>query len=231
MINNSTMKLIVLSNPTNLNNEHRLLCSLFEAGLTYFHLRKPNFILQEMEAYIQQIPSTYWSKIVLHSHHSLVEKYNLKGKHLSLADSADKRRNNNSTSANISKISVKQTNTNESINYTSTSFHSLEKIKQNSINYEYVFLSPIFDSISKQGYKSAFDKATLKTLLNELNKNVEIIALGGIDEHNIPQAVDLGFDGVALLGALWQAEYPIEKFKQLAAVCNSVNTIKKEVNV
>jgi thiamine-phosphate pyrophosphorylase len=193
---------------------------------------------------------------VLHSHHSLVEKYNLKGKHLSFsnqlrnnnssanineisenkklkshADSADKRRNNNLTSANISEISVQQLNTNESNNYISTSFHSLEEIKQNSKNYEYAFLSPVFDSISKQGYKSTFDKTTLKTQLTELNKNVEIIALGGIDENNIQQAMELGFDGVAVLGAVWQSENPIEKFKKLAAVCNSVNTIKKEFHV
>ncbi len=226
------MKLIVLSNPTNLNNEHAFLCSLFEEGLSYFHLRKPHFSFNEMEAYIQQVPAVYRNKIVLHSHHLLVEKYNLKGKHLSFLNQL---RNNNS-SANISEISENKkiklhadsADKRRNNNNISTSFHSLEEIKDNNKNYEYIFLSPDFDSISKQGYKSNFDNAALKTFLNGSKKTTEIVALGGIDEHKILQVVDLGFDGVAVLGALWQSEHPVEKFKKLATICNSVNTIKKE---
>jgi thiamine-phosphate pyrophosphorylase len=194
------MKLIVISNPTNLNNEHTLLSSLFENGLEYFHLRKPDFTSDEMEAYLQQIPAEYLSKIVLHSHHHLVDKYSLKGKH--------------KTTANTSEISVKQLLVDERRveNFISTSFHSVEEILACDYNYEYAFLSPIFDSISKKGYTSKFNQSELKSFLSTHGKKMELIALGGINEETVHQAIDLGFDGIAVLGAIWNSKNPVKHF-------------------
>ena len=39
--------------------------------------------------------------------------------------------------------------------------------------------------------------------------------MGGIDEDKIETAKELGFSGVALLGAIWQSEQPVEKFKRI----------------
>lgn len=186
------MKLILISNPSNLNKEHTILCSLFENGLEHFHLRKPDFTLEQLEEYIQQVPKEHLKKIVLHSHHQLVEKYNLKGKHKS--------------------GSTKNSNAEQFI---STSFHSIDEIKNCNNNYQYAFLSPIYDSISKENYKADFDLNGLKLFLSTNKKEVEIIALGGIDENTIPQAVDLGFDGVAVLGAIWNSENPIRYFANM----------------
>ncbi len=96
-------------------------------------------------------------------------------------------------------------------------FHSLEELNISPLEggswggAEYAFLSPIFDSISKPGYKSNFD-------LQEVKENVKgknIIALGGIDENKIELCSELGFAGVAVCGALWQSKNPIEKFQQI----------------
>jgi len=197
------MKLILISNPINLNNEHTLLCSLFENGLEYFHLRKSDFTSDEMEAYIKQIPAEYLSKIVLHSHHHLVDKYHLKGKH--------------KTSANTSEITVKQLIADKADerrieNFISTSFHSTEEIMACDYNYEYAFLSPIFDSISKKGYTSKFNQTELKSFLSTRDKKMELIALGGISEETIHQAMDLGFNGIAVLGAIWNSKIPVKHF-------------------
>lgn len=201
------MKLIVISNPTNLNNEHEILCSLFLSGLEYFHLRKPDFSKEEMENFLKKISPNYFNKIVLHSHHGLVEKYNLKGKHIS---------SNHIEFKSDSK-------------YISTSFHTLEEIENCKEKYDYVFLSPIFDSISKAGYKSNFD-------LNELNHSPllrrgaggEVIALGGINKNTIYDAMKIGFDGVAVLGGLWMSNNPIETFNLLLNVCKEFNKAKDE---
>lgn len=183
------MKLIVTSYPTNIDNEHKILCSLFENGLDYFHLRKPEFTSEEMEAYLTQIPSNYLNRVVIHSHYELADKYVLKGKH---------------------KTSViKETSNLE--RFVSTSFHSLEEINNCTYNYEYAFLSPIFDSISKENYKSNFNKTELKSFFNIYKKEIKIIGLGGVNEHNANEAIELGFNGVAVLGAVWNDKNPVEK--------------------
>ncbi|MBI4929370.1 MAG: thiamine phosphate synthase [Bacteroidetes bacterium] len=82
------------------------------------------------------------------------------------------------------------------------------------------FLSPIFDSISKTGYKSKFDLQEVKSFLQKqkalpMGKGLgwAPIALGGIDEGKIETCRELGFAGVAVLGAIWNSTNPIEKFK------------------
>jgi len=166
-------------------------------------LRKSDFTSDEMEAYIKQIPAEYLSKIVLHSHHHLVDKYHLKGKH--------------KTSANTSEITVKQLIADKADerrieNFISTSFHSTEEIMACDYNYEYAFLSPIFDSISKKGYTSKFNQTELKSFLSTRDKKMELIALGGISEETIHQAMDLGFNGIAVLGAIWNSKIPVKHF-------------------
>lgn len=200
------MKLIVISNPVNLKDEHKLVSSFFEAGLEYFHLRKPEHSEMQMEEYLQLIPEKYYNRIMLHSHYSLAEKFNLKGIH----------------NSNILSFSYK-----EGL-IASASIHSINEL-QESEKFNYVFLSPVFDSISKVGYKSNFDLKELKQSLQFFKNQepkTEVIALGGIDEENIAIARKTGFDGVAVLGAIWEVysrsnsiQDTIEKFKIIQAQC------------
>lgn len=92
-------------------------------------------------------------------------------------------------------------------------FHSLIEIEECKENYDYAFLSPIFDSISKAGYKSKFDLKELKGFLK--NRKEKIIALGGINEDKIGTVKDMGFSGIGLVGAIWQSGKPVLKFKQI----------------
>jgi thiamine-phosphate pyrophosphorylase len=78
-------------------------------------------------------------------------------------------------------------------------------------NYEYAFLSPVFDSISKADYRGKYDLRELKVILRK--KEEKIIALGGVDEDKIDALKDAGFAGIALLGAIWQSDEPIDKFR------------------
>lgn len=189
-----SMKLIVISSPKNFQSEHQLIEELFVEGLKYFHLRKPTFTKKKIENFIKQIPERYYNRIVLHSHHALAEKYNLKGMHVKSHQLKEK--------LNHQQILI------------STSFHSLEEIEKCEYNYDYAFLSPVFNSISKIGYTSKFNTATLQ-LSEKLLKYKKIIALGGIDEDKINIVKEIGFDGIALLGVIWQAKNPIEKFKRV----------------
>lgn len=68
----------------------------------------------------------------------------------------------------------------------------------------YCFLSPVFDSISKQGYKANFDKEELKNFLKK-DRNIKVIALGGVTKENYSELIGLGFDGGAFLGSVWNS--------------------------
>jgi thiamine-phosphate pyrophosphorylase len=71
---------------------------------------------------------------------------------------------------------------------------------------DYLFLSPIFDSISKQGYSSAFGSDMLRQAADDGIIDDKVIALGGVTFDKLPYLRDLNFGGVAMLGALYSHE-------------------------
>lgn len=100
-----------------------------------------------------------------------------------------------------------------------TGYHTISSLKSNDYLFEYVFLSPVFDSISKIGYRSTFNEDSLKQAVHA--SACKVIALGGIDEGKIEKAAQLGFDGVALLGAIWSAADPVDKFQVIQKLCSA----------
>jgi thiamine-phosphate pyrophosphorylase len=177
------MHLIVISPPENLPEEVNLLTLLFEAGLERFHIRKPDFSEKEITNYILSIPKKYYSKLVLHSFHHLAERYSLGGIH--------------GKSVKNSKPLSR-----------SFSAHSFSEVQELSANYDYIFLSPVYDSISKEGYRSKFEKEELQFFLTDYHSKssgkASVIALGGINQQNIAETANMGFDGAAVLGAVWE---------------------------
>ncbi|WP_196895253.1 thiamine phosphate synthase [Aureivirga marina] len=187
---------VVIAPEKHICSESEIVTKLFEAGLEIFHLRKPNMSKMFLEHYLQKIPEQFHKRIVIDSFPELLEKYDLKGFHLK-----DKQREMicdiNDFKANISKR--KQT--------LSSSFHNIEDIINCEDFLDYYFLSPVFDSISKENY--------LGKELEVKNIDKKILALGGIKPENILKTKDLGYSGVAILGFIWNDEQPIERFKEI----------------
>jgi thiamine-phosphate pyrophosphorylase len=67
-------------------------------------------------------------------------------------------------------------------------------------------LSPIFDSISKVGYKSAFTNDELLKASKDGIIDERVIALGGITPDKIPYLRELNFGGVAMLGSIYNVD-------------------------
>ena len=82
----------------------------------------------------------------------------------------------------------------------SRSSHSLGEVAM-CRDADYVFLSPVFDSISKSGYSSAFTDAQLRSA-PEIDGHV--YALGGVRPEHFPLLAEYGFGGAALLGHVWR---------------------------
>lgn len=181
------MKLIVITTPTYFVEEDKIITTLFDEGLDILHLRKPNTAPVYAERLLTLIPEKYRKRIVVHGHFYLKEEYKLKGIHLN------------------SRNPVAPENYSGHI---SVSCHTLEEVQEKKPKSDYVFLSPIFDSISKEGYHAAFTPEQIRTAAKSGIIDKHVIALGGIDENNILQVKDYGFGGAAVLGGLWSKFNP-----------------------
>lgn len=176
------MELAIITQENVFDNEPDILNMLFDAGLPLLHLRKPNITKEKMRELVEGIDPIYYDRIVMHDHFELINSYKLKGVHLNGRNPEKPQYHNSSISR---------------------SCHSLEELQRYRSEYDYMFLSPVFDSISKAGYYGNFraeslNDAALKGIINK-----KIFALGGVSEKTIPLAVEYGFGGVAVLGALW----------------------------
>lgn len=174
------MQVIALSAPTPLAGEHDTMCWLFEQGLDRFHIRKPEASNSEVEDFINSIPKEFRVNSSIHSYHQeLCESYTSCGIH--------------HTSKSIFNPDFEGSQ--------SKSFHSIEEIKSATQAYRYGFLSPIFPSITKEGYVGNFDEKEL-IALNE-SSSFPLYALGGVSPETVKKAKALGFAGVVLFGTLW----------------------------
>ena len=177
------MKWIVITSPEFLSGEAIFIDKLFSQGLDLLHLRKPEASLEAYKQLLLQIPEQWHSRIVLHEHFELAEEYKLHGIHLNR------------------RCSVVPNAYHGSI---SCSCHTIEEVITQKDSKNYVFLSPIFDSISKVGYHAAFSPTSLKQAAVENVIDEKVIALGGITANNIPLVKEWHFGGVALLGDIWK---------------------------
>ena len=190
--------LIVISSPTPITNEASLINQLFDEGLSVFHLRKPESSSQELVLLLQEINPIYYSKIALHSHHYMAKSFGINRLHYTEASRKQ-----------LTEIDLSEKKTE---NILSTSVHSIVDYENLSPQFDYAFLSPVFDSISKPGYQAQSFDLSKKT-------EIKLIALGGINETNCCKAFDMGFDGIALLGSVWNSEDKLKTFKAIQSQC------------
>ncbi|WP_264532204.1 thiamine phosphate synthase [Flavobacterium sp. N502540] len=193
--------MIVITNPSPIKNETNIVHSLFEEGLALLHIRKPDFSEIEMARFIQQIKPEYRSHLVLHSHHVLAEDFGINRIHFS-----EKERKNNTLISSEGKSF-------------STATHSIEDFNSLPPEFDYAFLSPVYKSISKENYHP--ETNLFEALNSRTNHITKVIALGGIDAKNIKKTLENGFDGMALLGAIWKNENPIKQFKLCQQIVQS----------
>lgn len=189
------MKIIVITPPETVKDETIICNLLFDNGLHILHLRKPGADKKVYEDFIEQIDPRYRKRIVIHNHYELVRKYQLRGIHLRYSMASEHRE-----WIDITHISV--------------SCHSIEEIRHLPFKPTYCFLSPIFDSISKQGYAQKFDFNKLQKELTQLPH--PIVALGGITPYEAGTCEQCGFVGVASLGYIWNTpQEAVQQFIRL----------------
>lgn len=205
------MKLIIISREDFFADEANWINTLLAIDSNILlHLRKPNSNIGQVEALLKGIKPAFYSQIVLHDHFYLAYKFSLKGVHLNSRCSKCEE----AIPSGEDRTAVVRYFENCSI---SRSCHSFEEVLQYKGRCSYVTLSPIFDSISKNGYSAAFSD---KELVDASKKGVidhKVVALGGIAPDNIAKIKEFGFGGAALLGTIWK--------------CRSLDEVKAKLNL
>ncbi len=187
------MKLIVVSAEVSLAKEVEWIRKMIDEGLFCFHLRRKTWDLSRTQRFLEEIGGEYQSRIRVHGPARWQGK--LLGAKVHLRDGEE------ANSEGQSK-----------------SFHTLFDANRESMLLEYGFISPIYDSISKPGYRGAFKKEELQRFLADFKK-FDLFALGGVTVEKLDDLKSMGFKGAAVMGALWFARDPLVYFNLLKEKC------------
>ncbi|UCS92628.1 thiamine phosphate synthase [Echinicola marina] len=194
--------MLLITDPNYLEKEEESLIQLLDQGLSRLHIRKPRWGVTEIRTLVNAIPVEYYSKISLHGDLKLATDLGLGGCHFK-------------SNQKILASSLRK----------SKSFHHLNELLEvdNSV-LDYGFISPIFDSISKQGYQAAFEYNALKNWMMEHKQGLgfSVYALGGVGRSKISVVKEMGFDGAVIMGDIW-------KTGDLAARVSVFKEIKQEL--
>lgn len=188
--------LILFTSEENQSAEKDQLIQFFEKGLPLLHVRKPGMTEEKLKVWLSNFEEKHLKKMVLHQHHHLAEAFSVKGIHL--------KESFRSKQKNLAEYIQRF----HSGGFTlSSSFHDPENLKSEASAWDYVFLSPVFTSVSKNRYEGR--------VFNVVNLSNKVIALGGIEADKISEAKELGYAGVAVLGAVWLAENRNKAFTEI----------------
>lgn len=177
-----SMRLAVITDPEFRPDETEIIPLLLGEGIDRVHLRKPGATEADLRHLIESLPAMLYPRLTLHDNLSLAVEYGLGGVHLN-------RRNPEPPAVFRGMVS--------------RSCHSLDEVAA-CRGVDYLFLSPIFDSISKSGYRAAFSEAELRDAAAQGFLGPQVWALGGVRPDLLPLVRAYGFGGAALLGCIWQ---------------------------
>ncbi len=186
------MKLIVISPPGADPREVPALEAMLASGLGRYHVRKPEWTAEEVERWILSLPEAWRGHLVLHGHPDTAHALGLAGSHR--RDEAGPH-----VDGEVSR-----------------SCHDLAGLKREMAAFPQVIFGPVFPSISKAGHGPdpliAWDE--LPEVLSGAGRCL-VVAVGGITAGRVARCRELGFGGVAAIGAIWGAENPLEAFIEL----------------
>jgi thiamine-phosphate pyrophosphorylase len=190
------MRIVVISPEAADPREVPALEGLFAAGLDRYHVRKPDWPAAEVEAWLRTLPVTWRPRLVLHGHAALATQLGLAGTHV--RDGAEE-----FLGSPLGR-----------------SCHDLPTLRRRLGSYATLIFGPVFPSLSKPGYGPAPDfpwEELTAALAARTRAQAQVIAIGGVTEARLPRCAALGFDGAAVLGAVWGAADPVQAYASLCA--------------
>lgn len=194
-----TDSIAVLSPTGSVRSETKIVCELFESGLELYHLRKPRWGLERTRTWLKSIPKKFRHRIVLHQFPELVKEFALGGFHIQANEAIPE-------SVPREKISVQ-----------CQDYADVEKFGK---KFRRIMLGPVFP---KEGRDLTVPARTLQEYAaivayhRKQGGTTKIFAFGGVEEGNVKQCKKMAFDGIAVVGAIWdEGKNPVPAFKKLS---------------
>jgi len=223
--------LLVITRPEHVTDrllqvEAATITELFASGLELLHLRKPKADFMALTALVQMIPVAYRAKLVVHPPLAMGETPLDKPAMHKMMDWMDHNQIHRMHICEwLRQPLYNQTTVMDYISQFkdlifSTGIHkwaSLSELcptdighqqppghpsRHPSIYYNYVLVSPVFDSLSKQGYCANPALLHVPAIAHK-EKFPKCIAMGGLELENLGQVYKAGYVGGALLGSIW----------------------------
>ncbi|HEY1793462.1 MAG TPA: thiamine phosphate synthase [Opitutaceae bacterium] len=159
------------------------------AGLRRYHVRKPSWNRDRLEAWLRALPAAWRGSLVLHGEPGLARGLGLAGCH---------QRDDGGFPGGFSRAC-----------------HDMDGLARALPAYSQVIFGPVSSSISKPGYGPAQSApwAQLTGLLaRRAPGDARVLAVGGVTPDLLPRCLELGFDGAALLGYIWSDKDPLAAY-------------------
>jgi thiamine-phosphate pyrophosphorylase len=206
------MKIILYTSPVESANEIALISELFELGVDYLYIRKPELDDFSLVDFVEKIPEKYWHKCISNSL-IITKEFNLAGYHFT-RDTVQKNELYNQ------KILAWLHQNNK---ISSVSAHSIEEIQQYKNQFKHIIVAPVFKSISKENHEQKWDYDLLKsTLKTSKNSGATFFAVGGVQSENIQIIKQMHFNGIGILGAIWYNNNSVEAKNQFNRILNEI---------
>lgn len=196
------MRLIVITPETPVTAEAEAIMTMLDRGVERVHLRHPRLSADDVAAIIGKIDAQYHGRLSLNDFHELASCYgcgiHLNGRNPLAPEGFD--------------------------GIVSRSCHSVTEASAAAPMTDYRFISPVFNSISKQGYTAAFTPGELRRAFDDGLLDGDTFALGGVSADTMALLRDTGFSGAAVLGAAWgdgSREDISQRINRLLQCCNS----------
>jgi len=187
------MRLTVISPEDDDPREPAAIGALLDAGLERYHVRKPAWDEARLDIWVNKLPAVVRLRLVLHGDPALAARLGLP------CHAKDK-------GGDIPGAFGR-------------SCHDLATLEKRLAGYPTLFFGPVFMSLTKGGYgpPANFAWPALQALLTHraAGTSAEVYAIGGVTASGLARCQGLGFDGVAVLGAVWGERDPVAAFRLL----------------
>ncbi|WP_298625001.1 thiamine phosphate synthase [uncultured Legionella sp.] len=208
-MNTDFYKLILVTHRQNipLSQYLNFIKECISSGVTSVQLREKNgdaaFKL-EFAQHLKQILSPFNIPLLINDDTALAQQVNAEGVHLGQTDTAPTKARELLGAGKFIGLSIE-------------SEHDLVQANQSELSY--VAASAVFPSQHKNNLKTIWGLDGLTKLCQKSNHPV--VGIGGIDETNLSQILQAGARGVAVIGALHQAENPSKMALKLRQILDT----------
>ena len=173
--------------------------SLFEAGLRTMILRLPEGGPESYLAVLKGIAPKYHSRVFLPwKMRSLAGLFAVGGFYFKAAEAAALTEDDEYFLKDFRTI---------------VGCHSVEEMEASKVPPSFFLLSPVFDSVSKKGYRANPRLRELQAELKEVSRPV--LAMGGVTPERYSELFGMGFSGAAVIGSVWEdPQGPLHAYEQ-----------------